>query len=283
MTFLEIQREIVQSRKAKKGVKNRIDYFGENFAEEKFYKDVYRKALSAANKVVDHCFECEEIEPFSVVWGKPKKEKKEKDVDDKKYLEMKKKVAELEKKCKDLSEFSYNLTNKNLELAEQIIQLKSKLEKYKHGGRKDDKEKESKIITYKNNSPTATVREIAAALQVSTRTVQKVLVNHGMNGRNKQTVNVPNPESGVVNSELKKAQKRFLKVLKETGDFGFTSDTPDSIAKMTMVELLESADCQRDNHYNQIHYDDTGYESKAYQKYKRFIEYYKKIKEDEGE
>ena len=61
---------------------------------------------------------------------------------------------------------------------------KSKLEKYKHGGRKDDKEKESKIIAYKNNSPTATVREIAAALQVSTRTVQKVLVNHGMNGRN---------------------------------------------------------------------------------------------------
>ena len=76
-------------------------------------------------------------------------------------------------------------------------------------------------------------------------------------------------------SELKKAQKRYWKILEETGDCGYTSDTPDSIAKMTMAELLESADCMRDNHYNAIYCDDTGYEKKAYQKYKRFIARFK--------
>lgn len=75
--------------------------------------------------------------------------------------------------------------------------------------------------------------------------------------------------------ELKKAQKRYWKILEETGDCGYTSDTPESIAKMTMAELLESADCMRDNHYNSIYCDDTGYEKKAYQKYKRFIARFK--------
>lgn len=186
MGFLDLQNMIIQSRKARRGVKNRTDYFGEDFAKEKFYKAVYRKALEAANKVSDHCFDCGEIEKFSIVWGKQNKEKKEKSVDDKKYREMKKKLADCEQKCEDLAKFSYDLTNKNLELSEQLIQLKYKLAKYKQGGRKDDKGKESLIVNYKNNSPAATVREIAKALKVSTTTVQKALVKNGLNGRPKK-------------------------------------------------------------------------------------------------
>lgn len=86
-----------------------------------------------------------------------------------------------------------------------------------------------------------------------------------------QTVN----EKPKADSELKKAQKRYWKILEETGDNINSSDTPESIAKMTMAELLESADCMRDNHYNSIYCDDTGYEKKAYQKYKRFLARFK--------
>ncbi|WP_028130288.1 hypothetical protein [Selenomonas sp. AE3005] len=83
-------------------------------------------------------------------------------------------------------------------------------------------------------------------------------------------------EKPKADSELKKAQKRFLKILKETGDYGYTSDTPESVAEMTMEELLNSADCQRDNHAN-CGGDDKSeeYEYKAMKKYERFIARFK--------
>lgn len=56
MTFLDLQRRIVQTRKARKGTHNRTDYFEDNPNEE-FCNAVYRKALSVANKVVKHYFE----------------------------------------------------------------------------------------------------------------------------------------------------------------------------------------------------------------------------------
>ena len=83
-------------------------------------------------------------------------------------------------------------------------------------------------------------------------------------------------EKPKADSKLKKAQKRFLKILQETGDYGYTSDTPESVAKMTMEELLNSADCQRDNHAN-CGGDDKSeeYEYKAMKKYERFIARFK--------
>lgn len=90
----------------------------------------------------------------------------------------------------------------------------------------------------------------------------------------------PQKTKSTADSELKKAQKRFLKVLEEAGDFGYTSDTPESIAEMTMSELLESADCLRDNHANcgglDKDYAGYEYESKAMKKYERFIKRFKK-------
>ena len=54
MTFLELQNKIVQTRKARKGIKNREDYF-EHDKNEDFWRAVYKKALSAANSVVKQC------------------------------------------------------------------------------------------------------------------------------------------------------------------------------------------------------------------------------------
>ena len=62
MTFLELQKQIVQTRKARKGIKNRTDYFDSD-SNEDFYVAVYKKALSVANKVVQHYEEAREINP----------------------------------------------------------------------------------------------------------------------------------------------------------------------------------------------------------------------------
>ena len=181
MTFLEIQKKIVQSKKARKGVKNRIDYFGENFAEEKFYKDVYRKALNGANQIVKHCFE-NGITSFKVVFEKEKKQ----DLEYKeKYLKLIDEAGEYERAWKETLKINSALTSENIELLKQVSQLKEELERTKRGGRKEDKEKEGLILTYKSNSPAATVREIANALKVSKTTVQKVLVKYNLNGRKK--------------------------------------------------------------------------------------------------
>ena len=56
MTFLEVQRMLTQTRKARNGVNNRKDYF-ENDPNEDFYELAYHKALTAANKVVKYYFE----------------------------------------------------------------------------------------------------------------------------------------------------------------------------------------------------------------------------------
>lgn len=53
MTFLELHKRIVQTRKARKGVKNREDYFQDDDREE-FWKSVYKRALYIANEVVKH-------------------------------------------------------------------------------------------------------------------------------------------------------------------------------------------------------------------------------------
>lgn len=55
MTFLELQKRIVQTRKARQGVKNRTDYFGDcSGQEEQFWNEVYKRSLRVANEVVKH-------------------------------------------------------------------------------------------------------------------------------------------------------------------------------------------------------------------------------------
>lgn len=63
MTFKELQNKIIQTRKARRGVKNRIDYFDEEVAIEDFYTAVYKRALAAANAVVKHYEDKGEFDP----------------------------------------------------------------------------------------------------------------------------------------------------------------------------------------------------------------------------
>lgn len=182
MTFLELQKKIVQTRKNRKGVKNRVDYFA-NDANESFYMYLYKKALNAANQIVKHCDEKGEIEPFSIVFGKHEKRKSN---DDKKYLDALKMAADYEREWKKTSKQNSELISENLQLMEKIRKLESDLAKTKNGGRFKDKEKEADIIVYKHANPKATVREIAAALGVSKTTVQKTLVEHNLNNSRKK-------------------------------------------------------------------------------------------------
>ena len=52
MTFLELQRKIVQTRKARRGVKHSEDYFIDRDDLLEYCEKVYREALREANRVV---------------------------------------------------------------------------------------------------------------------------------------------------------------------------------------------------------------------------------------
>ncbi len=62
MTFLELQNMIIQTRKARRGVSNREDYFSDD-PNEAYWGEVYKKALRAANEVIKHYTEVGEISP----------------------------------------------------------------------------------------------------------------------------------------------------------------------------------------------------------------------------
>lgn len=63
MTFLELQKEIVQTRKARKGISGRTDYFADDEQAEAFYTAVYQRALAMANQVVKHYEDKAEYNP----------------------------------------------------------------------------------------------------------------------------------------------------------------------------------------------------------------------------
>ena len=63
MTFLELHNQIQQTRKARKGIGNRTDYFAGDEEAEQFYSAVYKRAVSVANAVVKHYEEKGEFNP----------------------------------------------------------------------------------------------------------------------------------------------------------------------------------------------------------------------------
>lgn len=70
MTFLELQRKITQTRKARRGVSNRKDYFNDD-PNEDFYLAVYRRVLSVANEIIRHYEEKGEFDSTDkpkIVW-----------------------------------------------------------------------------------------------------------------------------------------------------------------------------------------------------------------------
>lgn len=62
-TFLKLQNQLVQTRKHRRGVSNRLDYYDDDSNEYDFDTTVYKKALQAANQVVKYYYETGEVSP----------------------------------------------------------------------------------------------------------------------------------------------------------------------------------------------------------------------------
>lgn len=167
MTFLELQKRIVQTRKARKGVKNRTDYFDE-WQEETFWKTVYKRALRAANEVIHHYEEVGSIdksEKISVMFGARK---------DTTTKEMSA-YPDLQELYSRQADELLQLQQKNWELNKELEKVKEELARAKIGGRRKDYMKEAKIQLYKHEHPDASIRAIAKAVGCSTTTVQVAL------------------------------------------------------------------------------------------------------------
>ena len=153
MTFLELQKQIVQTRKARKGVKNRTNYFEDcSGQEEQFWSEVYKRSLRVANEVVKHyevASEFDKAEKVSVLFGEQKKNDT----------------------FEELLECQHEISRLNKELE----QVKAELARAKIGGRRKDYKKEATIQLYKHEHPDASIRTIAKAVGCSTTTVQNAL------------------------------------------------------------------------------------------------------------
>ena len=97
-----------------------------------------------------------------------------------------KEVKDYQKLWKEHSElFDEKLKSDNeiTQLKRELSAAKAELVRVKRGGRYKDYKKEHQVVNYKQEHPSATVREIAKALGISTTTVQKALVANGLNKR----------------------------------------------------------------------------------------------------
>ena len=184
MTFLELHKRIVQTRKARKGVKNREDYFQDDDREE-FWKSVYKRALYIANEVVKHYEKkgaYDSSEKFHLSWGEAPNDYFDDYIKQMKAYE--KEVKDYQKLWKEHSELFDGKLKSDKEIAQlkrELSAAKAELVRVKRGGRYKDYAKEHKVVNYKKENPSATVREIAKALGISTTTVQKALVANGLN------------------------------------------------------------------------------------------------------
>ena len=152
MTFLDLQRKIVQTRKARQGVANRRDYFKDvNLDEEVALNAIYKRALRTANEVVKHYEIAEEFDPeekISIVFGKKPNEDE-----------------------------NQTLEQENEKLKAEITSLKKELEdfkgKFKSGGRKGyDATMAEQVRNARSKGETW--RGLAAKLGISPTTAQKL-------------------------------------------------------------------------------------------------------------
>ena len=116
MTFLELQKQIQQTKKARKGVKNRRDYFkNATFEEEMALEAIYKKALRAANEVIKHYAEIGEFNPeekMNVFFGEKSKSDKSENL--KSEIEnLKKDIIEFKEKFRRGGRKGYNDTMAN--------------------------------------------------------------------------------------------------------------------------------------------------------------------------
>jgi len=158
MNFLQLQNQLKQTDKARKGVKNRRDYYDNENNNYEFDAAVYRKALTIANKIVQHYFDAGEIDPaekISITFSNTPKAESNKTLS-----------AETEK-----------IKKENQRLQVEVVRLKKEIAEFKnkftHGGRKgyDD----AMIQQVKSARACGeTWRGLARKLKISTTTAQKL-------------------------------------------------------------------------------------------------------------
>lgn len=158
MTFLEIQNRLKQTKKARKGISNRRDYYeGENNNYE-FDDAVYHKALAVANKIVRHYYDSGEInrrEKISITFGDVPKVKSD----------------------KSSSPETEKIKKENQRLQVEVVRLKKEIAEFKnkftHGGRKgyDDTMAQAVKMARERGE---TWRGLSKRLGISTTTAQKL-------------------------------------------------------------------------------------------------------------
>jgi len=153
MNFLQLQNQLKQTDKARKGVKNRQDYYDDENNNYEFDDAVYHKALAVANKIVRHYYDSGEInrrEKISITFVKSDKSSS----------------PETEKIKKE----NHRLQVEVVRLKKEIAEFKNK---FTHGGRKgyDD----AMIQQVKSARACGeTWRGLARKLKISTTTAQKL-------------------------------------------------------------------------------------------------------------
>ena len=85
-----------------------------------------------------------------------------------------------------IKEKKSELDNEIAQLKQELAAAKDELVRVKRGGRYKDVEKEHKVVNYKKEHSSATVREIAKVLGISTTTVQNALVANDLNKKKRE-------------------------------------------------------------------------------------------------
>ena len=163
MTFLELQNAIQQTRKSRRGVSNRRDYFEEEEPEtERAYIQIYQKALKTANKIVNHYIDLGyfEEEKISVTFGNAPDTSKSSE----------KEVKSLQTEIKKLQTENKKIKADNKTLKKQLADFHRK---FTHGGRKGYNHSMAKKVKLARDNG-ETWRGLSKRLGISPTTAQKL-------------------------------------------------------------------------------------------------------------
>ena len=169
MTFLELQNYIVQTRKARRGVSNRRDYFEDADTDtEQFYNALYQKVLDIANRVVKHYDETGRLNPnekIAVTFGEDVKKQNAKQESDNLFTEN---FARQENDI--LRKRIGHLQSENEALKKQLAEV---ISKFTRGGRKGYGDDMIQKVRFARDNG-ETWRGLAKRLGISPTTAQKL-------------------------------------------------------------------------------------------------------------
>ena len=163
MTFLELQSDIKRTRKLLRKRRQQNSDLADKTESDKALELLYKKALTAANKVVNHYTdlgELDEKEKISVTFGDTSKTSKASS----------KELKQLQSEIKKLQTENKKIKADNDTLKKQLADFHKK---FTHGGRKGyNHSMAKKIKLARDNSETW--RGLSKRLGISTNTAQKL-------------------------------------------------------------------------------------------------------------